>query len=430
MNKHINFLFEWIGPTGPISNTRVPNVIDLAGVQPNCSVDEFAKIEGVPSIFYAVGRPDYFKVTSPSTVNNDMFMYELELSHTRPILSYFQTNTGILDNKSVSPRVLANIRKKKGYLLLSVPYESFLEDAVFDTMINYLQRKHIPLDRVIYLSNCINCKDVFANYCSRKLIQSQLNVEYIGCYMWNIVMGTRNSPFLVDYKYKIELKKKTFLNFNRRWHDHRIIVLLELFRREILDNCFISFTNTHPDNSSNISGYTNHINHKYQLGLTDNDINVIENMLPLVLDTDDFSKFPMETTWESTLKFYDESLINLISETGFFTNIIHLTEKTLKPIAYRQPFIIIGPAGSLQALQNLGFKTFSTVWDEHYDTISSHTDRMKAVLDLITTINLYTDEQKLMLSSQVADIVEYNFLHLINRQAEEIFSFVEKYGTE
>ena len=34
MTKVLNFVYEWVGPNGPIMNTRVPNVYDLAKRMP------------------------------------------------------------------------------------------------------------------------------------------------------------------------------------------------------------------------------------------------------------------------------------------------------------------------------------------------------------------------------------------------------------
>ena len=50
----------------------------------------------------------------------------------------------------------------------------------------------------------------------------------------------------------------------------------------------------------------------------------------------------------------------------FFNNIIHITEKTYKPIAFMQPFILVAAAGSLRHVQDMGFKTFNEFWDESY----------------------------------------------------------------
>jgi hypothetical protein len=52
-----------------------------------------------------------------------------------------------------------------------------------------------------------------------------------------------------------------------------------------------------------------------------------------------------------------------------------LTEKTFKPIKHGQMFFVAGPAGSLQALRDLGYRTFDHVLDTSYDQISNNTER-------------------------------------------------------
>jgi hypothetical protein len=47
-----------------------------------------------------------------------------------------------------------------------------------------------------------------------------------------------------------------------------------------------------------------------------------------------------------------------VAETVFDTR-IHLTEKTLRPIACGHPFILAAGPGSLKYLQTYGFRTFS-----------------------------------------------------------------------
>jgi hypothetical protein len=52
-----------------------------------------------------------------------------------------------------------------------------------------------------------------------------------------------------------------------------------------------------------------------------------------------------------------------------------LTEKTFKPIKHGQLFFVAGAAGSLQALRDLGYRTFDTVMDNSYDRIENNTQR-------------------------------------------------------
>ena len=46
---------------------------------------------------------------------------------------------------------------------------------------------------------------------------------------------------------------------------------------------------------------------------------------------------------------------------------VFFSEKVFKPIAFKHPFILIAPPGSLSALKSLGYKTFSGLINESYD---------------------------------------------------------------
>ena len=86
---------------------------------------------------------------------------------------------------------------------------------------------------------------------------------------------------------------------------------------------------------------------------------------------------------------YTDSYCNIVLETHFDADQsggTFLTEKTFKPIKHGQPFVIVGPAGSLQALREAGYCTFDHVIDNTYDTITDNTARWQAVLQTIQQI--------------------------------------------
>jgi hypothetical protein len=79
-------------------------------------------------------------------------------------------------------------------------------------------------------------------------------------------------------------------------------------------------------------------------------------------------------------KYHENSYCNIVMETHFDADQSggsFLTEKTFKPIKHGQLFFIAGPAGSLRALQNLGYRTFDSVLDNSYDQIENSTERWK-----------------------------------------------------
>jgi len=87
---------------------------------------------------------------------------------------------------------------------------------------------------------------------------------------------------------------------------------------------------------------------------------------------------------------YTQSYCHIVLETHFDADQsggAFLTEKTFKPIKHGQPFVIVGPAGSLQALRDLGYKTFDHVIDNRYDLETNNTRRWQMILDTIQQIN-------------------------------------------
>jgi hypothetical protein len=64
---------------------------------------------------------------------------------------------------------------------------------------------------------------------------------------------------------------------------------------------------------------------------------------------------------------YQHLFCDVICETHFSGRTFQITEKTLRAIMHRRPFIIQGPQWYLRNLKLLGFKTFDRWWDEGYD---------------------------------------------------------------
>lgn len=76
-----------------------------------------------------------------------------------------------------------------------------------------------------------------------------------------------------------------------------------------------------------------------------------------------------------------ETLFDVDGSGGAF-----LTEKTFKCIKYGQPFVIIGPVGSLEVLRQQGYRVFDHAIDNSYDTIENNTQRWFAVKHAIQRI--------------------------------------------
>lgn len=106
-----------------------------------------------------------------------------------------------------------------------------------------------------------------------------------------------------------------------------------------------------------------------------------------------------------------DALWNVVTETVFYYDKLHLTEKIFKPIVSKQPFMLLAAPGNLEYLRSYGFKTFEGIIDESYDKIVDNDQRIEAVAAQLQWYCSLSQEEKSRVIDRLAPIVEYNFHH-------------------
>jgi len=124
---------------------------------------------------------------------------------------------------------------------------------------------------------------------------------------------------------------------------------------------------------------------------------------------------------------YQQTAIQVVAETLFETDKIHLTEKTFQPIVVGQPFLTLSAPGTLQTLKHYGFKTFDTVWDEAYDSEQDHDKRMTMVVEQIKKLNSLSKEEFKQVYTKCLEVCEHNRQHFFSDQFEQ--QILEEYDT-
>ena len=102
---------------------------------------------------------------------------------------------------------------------------------------------------------------------------------------------------------------------------------------------------------------------------------------------------------------------HIVTETVFYYDKLHLTEKIFKPIVSKQPFMLLAAPGNLEYLKSYGFKTFDSVIDESYDLIQDNDLRTKAVVSQLYWYCDLTPGEKTDVIQQLEPIIDYNFHH-------------------
>jgi hypothetical protein len=172
-------------------------------------------------------------------------------------------------------------------------------------------------------------------------------------------------------------REREFTVLNRLHKSWRATVMADLKRTGVLDDSYWSYCETGElDNNNPIEvdsfAQLRHDTQKFLAGA------------PYISDELDQNERNNHAVTEA--KYHSNAYCNIVMETHFDADQsggTFLTEKTFKPIKHGQMFFIAGPAGSLQALRDLGYRTFDSVLDNTYDRIADSTQRWAKLCDAI-----------------------------------------------
>jgi hypothetical protein len=140
-----------------------------------------------------------------------------------------------------------------------------------------------------------------------------------------------------------------------------------------------------------------------------NPTNVIEDYFPINTAESHYSA-------DFDINNYNDTDIEVILETLFDDSRLHLTEKSLRPIACGQPFILAGTPGSLNYLRSYGFKTFNECWDESYDLETNPEKRLIKITELMKHITCWEPIEYTKKIMQAQDIADYNKKHFFSQE--------------
>jgi len=114
--------------------------------------------------------------------------------------------------------------------------------------------------------------------------------------------------------------------------------------------------------------------------------------------------------------------VSVILETLFDGSRIHLTEKTLRPIACGHPFILAAGPGALEYLRSYGFKTFAPWIDESYDSESNSLNRLEKIILAMQQIQCLQGQELKIFLQGTKHVAEFNKKHFFS---QEFFDLVE-----
>ena len=245
------------------------------------------------------------------------------------------------------------------------------------------------------------------------LVQSDCWPNIIKCYRSVDVFHGQGISFSVDKK--IKYKTSVFVG-GSRWP--RLSLASYLYAQH-KDDSMISYWQNLKDKHQPCYLYLDDLFKHHMINGMGHDfidqVNDFVKALPLHLDPSDRDKntnggFINFTEAYDLLPKYNQVYCDIVCETVHNGQTFAFTEKIARCWMTKTPFLVFGPKNYLSNLSKLGFRTFTSFWDESYDQYDNVTriDLMKKQINLMHNKN-YQQLEQIYQSSEMQDILDNNY---------------------
>jgi hypothetical protein len=141
--------------------------------------------------------------------------------------------------------------------------------------------------------------------------------------------------------------------------------------------------------------------------------------LPLVVDRNDFNK-----NWAGAVSYqhiHDQTIFQIVNETmvhDYYKCSLFYSEKTFRPIAQFQPFVIYGQPGINCYLKEIGYKTydewFDLSFDEEEDPVIRYKKLLMSVKAAVSKLENMNKQEKIEWRFKNVALLKHNFNTMIN----------------
>lgn len=141
-------------------------------------------------------------------------------------------------------------------------------------------------------------------------------------------------------------------------------------------------------------------------------IGTLINRLPVLLAARDRYTSCQGYDYRDPLtKLYQDILIDVVVESHVMGDSFFPTEKTVRPMYLKKPFIVFSNYNYLTYLRRMGFKTFQAYWDENYDGFET-TNRISHIYQVIDRLAAMPLRELESMYRDMQPVLEHNF-HLL-----------------
>lgn len=142
---------------------------------------------------------------------------------------------------------------------------------------------------------------------------------------------------------------------------------------------------------------------------------LVIDQLPILLSSSkNYTKYNGYDYRDPLTTLYRDIFIDILSESHVAGNTFFPTEKTIRPMLLKKPFIVFGSKNYLDYLHQMGFRTFSDFWSEEYDGYDGR-DRFNKIIKLIKDLADKSIDELEHLYWDMQYTLDHNYNLLLNQ---------------
>ena len=295
------------------------------------------------------------------------------ITHT-PGQSYIRIMEG---NSPMPQEVIDCLKRNPNFNVIFANEQEYEHFHSFKALDYWLKSQGINRKQIYMSNNNIDLESY------KEKLQSEINVFSTSKVSTHIYIAMSHK--MPDLKYKENKTGKLFLSHNRRVRPHRYALLALLKKEGILDDFDWSLVSGYEATNFEFTNWYKEIF----------DVWDIKELLPEIqyFHSIDIKKciYEEKETWFDnrenpdgvywgdtyTEPTYMETYFNVVTESEYSSNTIHISEKSFKPfVTYQFPLILASPKHIKAIRKRYGFDFFDDVIDHSYDLELDHRERL------------------------------------------------------
>lgn len=386
MGNILNLVFEkWDG------DKELPNLSEINQYIGGDYIIEPHILVNLPNPFIKINKCKFEDIT-----NDENYYYII--CHRCSFESMFNE-----DGWAISENTEEHIKKNNLKVIFLSEHESFknLKKTLY-TLKTLINKKGLKETQFYIINNNSLLYD----------IKSELNTG-INVFKINFLLESVSESITVRTRQSLLKTNKRFLFLcqNRRPKNHRLALLTLLKNKNILKDDIIDWSLTYGSMNQSFTELT-----KYQFYINFDNIKLF-NDYKEIISKPKLTFYEQDVNWWNheddyqawnhlDLTTFNESYINIITESHFDIEDIHLTEKTFKPFYYFQLPIFLGSYHHIKKLKSEhDLFLFDDFINHSYDDEKDNVKRMDMVIDEIIRLSSMRNEIENYYKSNISKLI-------------------------